>query len=52
MATTTSWVPTPNTYLLAEHLPDARIEIYPDAGHGFLFQYPEEFAALVEEFLR
>jgi pimeloyl-ACP methyl ester carboxylesterase len=44
-------VPTPNTHLLAEHLPDARIEIYPDAGHGFLFQYPAEFAALVEEFL-
>jgi hypothetical protein len=27
------------------------IEIYPDAGHGFLFQYPAEFAADVDEFL-
>jgi pimeloyl-ACP methyl ester carboxylesterase len=44
-------VPTPNTHLLAEHLPDARVEIYPDAGHGFLFQYPAEFAELVDEFL-
>jgi pimeloyl-ACP methyl ester carboxylesterase len=44
-------VPTPNSHLLVEHLPDARVEIYPDAGHGFLFQYPAEFAALVEEFL-
>jgi pimeloyl-ACP methyl ester carboxylesterase len=44
-------VPTPNTQLLAEHLPDAQIEIYPDAGHGFLFQYPAQFAARVEEFL-
>ena len=44
-------VPTPNTRLLAERLPDARLKIYPDAGHGFLFQYPEEFAAEVEAFL-
>ena len=44
-------VPTKNTYLLADRLPDARVSIYPDAGHGFLFQYPNEFAAEVTEFL-
>jgi pimeloyl-ACP methyl ester carboxylesterase len=44
-------VPTINTHLLAERLPDARVKIYPDAGHGFLFQYPTEFAAEVETFL-
>ena len=44
-------VPTVNTYLLADRLPDARLTIYPDAGHGFLFQYPAEFAAEVEAFL-
>ena len=44
-------VPTKNTYLLAEHLPNARLSIYPDAGHGFLFQYPAEFAAEVNAFL-
>ncbi|MCG7205577.1 alpha/beta fold hydrolase [Streptomyces arenae] len=44
-------VPTRNTYLLAEHLPNARLSIYPDAGHGFLFQYPAEFAAEVNAFL-
>jgi hypothetical protein len=33
-------VPTKNSYLLAEHLPNAKLSIYPDAGHGFLFQYP------------
>ncbi|WP_258056188.1 alpha/beta fold hydrolase [Streptomyces sp. Ru62] len=27
-------VPTKNTYLLAEHLPNAKLSIYPDAGHG------------------
>jgi pimeloyl-ACP methyl ester carboxylesterase len=45
-------VPTRNSHLLAECLPDARLKIYPDAGHGFLFQYPAEFASLVKEFLR
>lgn len=44
-------VPTPNTFLLAERLPNAQLKIYPDAGHGFLFQYPAEFAAELEEFL-
>lgn len=44
-------VPTENTHLLAQHLPNARLTIYPDAGHGFLFQYPREFAAEVNAFL-
>jgi pimeloyl-ACP methyl ester carboxylesterase len=45
-------VPTRNSYLLAGRLPDAQLRIYPDAGHGFLFQYPAEFAGEVEAFLR
>jgi pimeloyl-ACP methyl ester carboxylesterase len=44
-------VPTKNSSLLAETLPNARLKIYPDAGHGFLFQYPAEFAGEVERFL-
>ena len=44
-------VPTNNSHLLAEHLPNAQLKIYPDAGHGFLFQYPAEFAGEVERFL-
>jgi pimeloyl-ACP methyl ester carboxylesterase len=44
-------VPTVNSYLLAGHLPNARLVIYPDSGHGFLFQYPEQFAAEVNDFL-
>jgi pimeloyl-ACP methyl ester carboxylesterase len=44
-------VPTVNTHLLAEHLPDVELKIYPDAGHGFLFQYPAEVAADLEAFL-
>jgi pimeloyl-ACP methyl ester carboxylesterase len=44
-------VPTRNSHLLAIRLPDARLRLYPDAGHGFLFQYPGEFSAEVEAFL-
>ena len=44
-------VPTVNSYLLAGHLPNATLSIYPDANHGFLFQYPHEFAAEVNAFL-
>jgi pimeloyl-ACP methyl ester carboxylesterase len=42
---------THNSYLLAEHLPKAQLRIYPDAGHGFLNQYPELFADDVHAFL-
>jgi len=44
-------IPTKNSHLLARHLPNARLSIYPDAGHGFLFQYPAEFGAEVNAFL-
>jgi pimeloyl-ACP methyl ester carboxylesterase len=44
-------VPTENSYLLAGHIPNSRLTIYPDANHGFLFQYPHEFAAEVNAFL-
>src|SRR5262249_44724508 len=39
------------SHLLAWLLPDARIRIYPDAAHGFLFQHHVEFASDVAEFL-
>jgi pimeloyl-ACP methyl ester carboxylesterase len=44
-------IPTINTHILGQHLPDARVRIFPDAGHGFLFQWPVEFAKAVETFL-
>jgi pimeloyl-ACP methyl ester carboxylesterase len=37
-------VPTINSYILQQHLPDARLIVYPDSGHGSHFQFPEEFA--------
>jgi pimeloyl-ACP methyl ester carboxylesterase len=39
------------SYLLAGLIPDARVKIYPDAAHGFLFQHHAEFAADVGAFL-
>ncbi len=39
------------SYLLAGLLPDAKLKIYPDSAHGFLFQYYSEFAEDVNEFL-
>jgi pimeloyl-ACP methyl ester carboxylesterase len=44
-------IPTKLSHLLAGLIPDARIRIYPDAAHGFLFQYPDEVAADVNAFL-
>jgi pimeloyl-ACP methyl ester carboxylesterase len=39
------------SHLLAGLLPDARVKIYPDSAHGFLFQHHQEFAADVRAFL-
>ena len=39
-----------NSDLLAGHLPNAQLVIYPDANHGLLFQYPRELAAAVDTF--
>jgi pimeloyl-ACP methyl ester carboxylesterase len=39
------------SYLLAGLIPHARVKIYPDSAHGFLFQHHAEFAADVEAFL-
>ena len=44
-------IPTKLSHQMAGLIPDARIRIYPDAGHGCLFQYPDEVAADVNAFL-
>jgi pimeloyl-ACP methyl ester carboxylesterase len=40
------------SHLLAGLLPDARLKIYPDSAHGFLFQHHSEFADDVHTFLQ
>jgi len=39
------------SHLLAGLIPQAKVKIYPDSAHGFLFQHATEFAADVEAFL-
>lgn len=39
------------SYLLAGLIPQARLKIYPDSAHGFLFQHYAEFARDVDAFL-
>jgi pimeloyl-ACP methyl ester carboxylesterase len=39
------------SYLLAGLIPGARLKIYPDSAHGFLFQHHAQFAADVDAFL-
>jgi pimeloyl-ACP methyl ester carboxylesterase len=29
----------------------AQLHLFPDSGHGFLFQYAEEFAGIINNFL-
>jgi pimeloyl-ACP methyl ester carboxylesterase len=44
-------IPTRASFDLAHGLPNASLRIYPDAGHGGVFQYHEQFVAEVLEFL-
>jgi len=42
---------TANAHAIARLIPGAKLLIYPDAGHGFLFQEGAAFAVTVESFL-
>jgi pimeloyl-ACP methyl ester carboxylesterase len=44
-------IPVRNSYFLVEHLPNARLLVYPDAGHGSLFQYHDSFVHQARLFL-
>ena len=45
-------VPTQNSYDLANRIPGAKLTIYPNAGHGAIFQYHEDFVNKALEFLK
>lgn len=44
-------IPPKLSCLMAGLIPNAQLKIYPDAGHGFLFQHHAEFGADVTAFL-
>jgi len=44
-------IPTYQSYALTQAIPNARLIIYPDSGHAFMFQYPREFGDEVLRFL-
>jgi pimeloyl-ACP methyl ester carboxylesterase len=43
--------PTINSFTLSQHIPNAQLIVYPDSGHGALFQYPELFVEHTKLFL-
>ena len=44
-------VPTINSFILQRHIPNATLMLYPDSGHGAIFQYPELFISHARLFL-
>ncbi len=44
-------VPTKNSYVMHQKIKDSQLGIYPKAGHGSLFQYADEFAVTLNDFL-
>jgi pimeloyl-ACP methyl ester carboxylesterase len=44
-------IPTINSFTLSQGIPRAQLIIYPDSGHGVVFQFPELFVAHGRMFL-
>lgn len=44
-------IPTFNSYVLQQNLPNAQLILYPDANHGSFYQYPALFVAQADQFL-
>jgi hypothetical protein len=44
-------IPVSNSYRLAENLPNAVLLVYPDSGHGSLFQFHASFTRHAAAFL-
>lgn len=44
-------VPAYRSYFIAQEAPNAKLVLYPNAGHGFLFQHTDEFVDEIHRFL-
>jgi pimeloyl-ACP methyl ester carboxylesterase len=44
-------VPTINSYILQQNLPNAELILFPDSNHGSHFQFTEAFNRYVTDFL-
>jgi pimeloyl-ACP methyl ester carboxylesterase len=44
-------VPSSNSFILQQHIPNATLILYPDSGHGAIFQYHELFVSHARLFL-
>lgn len=45
-------VPSINSWHMAQNMPNAQLLIYPDAGHGAQFQFPQRFIQHATQFLQ
>ena len=52
MGTNDAATPAPNSLTMAELIPQAWYVRINGGGHGLMYQYPEQFASIVETFLK